>query len=306
MKRLNLKVSKGKFVLTLFAVALMMTFYSCNKSVPAHLNAIPADATFVVAVEPKQIIKKAGLGDMEKLNIYKYWRKEMKEYDSDYTKFVLDMFDEFAKNPQSMGVGLDKAFVFGMKHKDDFFVGVTFEVNDEAKLEAIFKKMIKEEFISEEIENEDGYKIIRTPSYRNEKVDASIIAWNRKCLIIGSRMREYYTTEKNLDYGDFFKQSKENSIVSNTDFSEFYNRTFDAGLWLATYDELFDVMEISKDERREFNSMVGDLSETHLHTYLNFDAGELKLSYIMSPKSKVKKYFEEYPIAKEFNKNLFK
>ena len=75
----------------LFFFAILALTVSCKKADVKLLDAVPADASFVVGFESKQISKKGGLNRPEDFKLFSLLRSETANLDEDSKK----MFDQF-------------------------------------------------------------------------------------------------------------------------------------------------------------------------------------------------------------------
>ena len=272
-----------KQIALVLCVGFIAFLNSCGKkSDNPQLSAIPADAFFVVALENKQIIDKGGLGNLKD---FKFFKEIINNVENEQ---ALTVVENFVTNPKELGLNNDLSYIFGLSEGDDFGVAMSFGVENVSKLEKHINELLKDENV--DIVDKGNYKII------NEAGPA--IAWSKDILIAGGM------SEGTMDFGKLFSMSDSKSIASNSDFQTFHSRKFDVGIWLE-YDKILDLA--SSISYMKQPDIFASISGMFLHSYINFDAGELKITYLMSPEAKVKEFNKRYPIIKkDFDNSLLR
>jgi hypothetical protein len=273
-----------KRCLSLLCIGVIF-FSSCEKSTePPHLQAIPADASFVGAIESKQLIKKGGLDNLKEFKFFQMINREISRQNSDMQEFV----NKLVENPDASGIDWDRFYVYGCRQSSGFYVAATFLIDN---LSAFEDNMgyLTQQAGNAWIEDKGDYKII-TPD------NSLVLAWNKQVfLVFGGDLGE-------LDYGKFFSRSGGESIVGVTDFREFQKENYDAGFWIsndALMDLLEDEMNISKP------SYMNEFSSMYIHSYLHCNDGEIKITGKVTPQSKLDEFYAKYPIIKKnFNNRL--
>lgn len=147
---------------------------------------------------------------------------------------------------------------------------------------------------SVQVEDKGAYKIVLN--------DESAFAWNKDLffIIAGEGCRS-------VNFDELFNMPEEKSIVSVPDFAEFMKRSYDVGFWMSygaltdLYNDAFGIFGMKMPD------IYKELADAFIHAYLNFEKGEMKISGLMSPKSKVDAFMEKYPvIKKDFNTALLR
>ena len=267
-----------KQIALVLCIGLMIIFNSCKeKSLPPHLKAIPEDAFFVVALDIKQMSSKGG----QDFNFF----DKINEVD-EVTK---NLIAEFTKNPKSLGIDLDMAYLFGVKQDVGVFIAMALKMDKASAFESNVKKLVQAN-IGEDVPVEDNgaYKIIN--------IDEVSIAWNNELLIVGA---EEFSSE--FDYNRLFVPGNK-TIANVPDFIEFNKRNYDIGGWMA-YNEILNMTDAFSN--LENFPLLKEIQDMYLHAYLNFDDGEMKFSFVTTPQSKIKEFFKKYPIiGKNFDNSL--
>jgi len=274
-----------KQIALILCIGLILVFNSCKqKSSSPHLKAIPDDASFVVVFENKKLISKGGLNNLMDFRFF-----DQIEFADEATKKLIE---EFTNNPKSFGIDLDQSHLFGVTQEIGLFIAMTFKINKVSTFEANIKNLAK-------ANNSDDINIVEKGAYKIANVDEVTFAWNNELLIAGVS-----SFSSMVSYDQFFNKPKNKSIVSLPDFVEFNNRKYDIGLW-APYDEVINVTEFFTDMKQL--SLLKELSGINIHSYVNFDDGEMKMTYKMTPQSKITEFLSKYPIiGKGFDNTLLR
>jgi hypothetical protein len=266
----------------------LILFGSCKKSLPPHLKAIPSNAAFVIAFENKQLTVKGGLNNLKD---YKFFQKMRDRMDIGDEKSQ-QMMDRFLENPKSSGLNFDQSYLFAVKQGEGLFGAMVFEMGDAATFEANLKEIVQ-------ANGDTGFNVEDKGAYKIAQSDGAAVAWNKELLVAGGG-KDCGT----VSYDEFFARPQEKSIVSVADFNEFNKRGYDIGFW-ASYAAITDLA--SSAANMEKPEIWKELSDTYVHTYLNFENGEAKLSGVMTPQSKVNDFFAKYPVnKKDFDNSLLR
>ena len=264
--------------IALLCVGLMVIFNSCKeKSLPPHLKAIPDDAFFVVDFDIKQLSGKGG--------------RDFNPFDKikNVDEVTKNLIAEFAKNPKSLGIDLDRAYLFGIRQDAGIFIAMAMKMDKASAFEDNVQKLVRANIgDGVPVENNGAYKII--------SIDRVSIVWNSELLIVGA---EEFSGK--FDYSRLFVSGNK-TIANVPDFIEFHNRNCDIGAWVA-YNEILNLTgAFSKLENLPVWEEIQDM---YLHAYLNFDDGEMKFSFLSTPQSKLKEFYSKYPIiGKNFDNSL--
>ena len=278
-----MKIIKHWIVLLLMGVIL---FTSCEEKVKSsHLGAIPADAMFVISLENEQLRKKGGLDNLKEYKFYQKITEAIGEQKPEVQKFLNDLIAD----PKSSGVDTKQSYIYGAKRNDGFYGAGVFVMDNLSTFDKNLKKLIKSENSDLEIEDKGDYKLIGSES-------SSALVWNESLLfILGGDLSDF-------NYKGLFTLTEDKSILSVDDFQAFIKQSHDIGFW-CSYQELMDV--VAKESNTPIPAIASDLKGTFIHSYVNFENGEIKLAGKMSPQSKVDEYYKKYPIIKkDFNDKL--
>ena len=255
---------------------------SCTKSLPPQLKVIPGDALFVVALDNRQLFTKGGLDRMKDFKSYQMFQREINRGDDETKK----MMEGLLEKPQSFGIDMKKAYLFGYEGRRDVAVAVVFKMDNVKRFEDRVQELTgSNDQLS--VEDKGAYKIVETYGFA--------VAWNKDLLIAGTESDKF---------DQLMNQPKGNSIVSNSDFVNFHSGSYDAGLWMS-YGKIFD--KAMSHSGMQKSPVLSDMKKMNMHVYLNFNQGEVTLSGEMTPKSEVKDFFSKYPVMKsDFDKNILR
>ena len=115
-----------KFSLMLLLVVTV--FGSCKKTTVTTglLEVVPANASFVVAMEYDNLIKKGGLNNLQDFTFYKKLQSELNHLDP----VVKNTIENFFKDSKSIGLDMQKAYVYGMLQGDQFYAAAVFRMDN--------------------------------------------------------------------------------------------------------------------------------------------------------------------------------
>ena len=277
-----MKVTKHWILLLCMGVIL---FTSCEKTVTSsQLGAIPADAMFVISLENEKLTKKGGLDNLKEYKFFQKISEEIAEQQPEVQKFL----NELIADPKSSGLDTKQSYIYAVKRSDNFYGAGIFRMDDLSAFDKHVTEFIKlEGNIS--IEDKGDYKLI-SPE------ETVALVWNENLLfILGGELND-------VNYKDLFTLPESKSILSQDDFQSFIKQSHDIGFW-CSYQQFVDMMaEVSNTP---MPAILNDLSNTFIHSYVNFEKGEIKATGKMSPQSKVNEYNKKYPIIKkDFNDKL--
>jgi len=276
-----------KQIALVLCIGVLMVFASCKKTgLPPQLRVIPSDAALVVSIENKQLIMKSGLNNITDFKFIQSLRDEM-----DFDDGVNAVFDEFLKNPESLGIDLDKSYFFVNAKDENFFIGFVFNMKNLTKFEENVNKII-EKWDYLKVENRNAYNFVID--------DSGILAWNKEVVVAGMVDSDIATSQCDM----LFNLPEGKCIASVPDFMDFCNRSFDVGLW-GSYSSL--LKNTSSFTKINIPENLNEFMDMNVHAYLNFDNGEMRLSYLMTPQSKITDFLKKYPIIKkQFDNKLLR
>ncbi|MDR1369325.1 MAG: DUF4836 family protein [Dysgonamonadaceae bacterium] len=272
-----MKLYKNLFFVFLAGV---MLFSSCKEETTSQLSVIPSNATFVVAFEAQKMVQKGGLNKLPDYKLFQKVQGKMASMDTGIQKFI----DEFLKDPKSSGLDFEKIYVYGVKEGDGFYCSANFKMDNRSTFE---KKMTELSQIQgqnlPEVEDKGDYKII--------DCNEVIIAWNDNLLqLSGGDLSAF-------DHELLFNLPSDKSILSVADFAAFQKKPYDIGFWMS-YGEFLKLMEQMSGVVK-MPSYLNEFADSYVHSYVNFEDGELKALVRMSPQSKVDEFVKKYPVIKK-------
>jgi len=273
-----------KHWLALLCVGIIL-FTSCEKTVTSsQLGAIPADAMFVVSVEGEKLTKKGGLDNLKDYKFFQKISEEINQLEPSVQKFV----NELIADPKSSGLDTKQSYIYAVNRNNGFYGSGVFKVDNLSVFDKHVAELVKlERNIS--IEDKGDYKLIspdRTVAF----------VWNESLLfILGGELND-------VNYKELFTLPEDKSILSQSDFQTFIKQSHDVGFW-CSYKQLVDMLGNVSGE--QLPAIFDDFSNTFVHSYVNFENGEIKFTGKMSPQSKVDEFNKKYPvIKKDFNDKL--
>jgi hypothetical protein len=277
-----------KRCLSFLCVGIIL-FSSCEKpTVPPHLQVIPADALFVVAIESEQLVKKGGLDNLQEYKFFQSIEKELSNQNPDLKEFVTKLIE----NPKASGIDTERFYVYGLNRASGFYAVATFKMNNLAAFEDNLAYLAKQNDIR--IEDKGDYKLIAADN-------SGAFAWNDNVLLFMGGNLNGVDYKKSLSLSD-------NSIVSVADFRDFQKQTYDAALWMSygtAMNILKEGMKMNIGTNIQMPSYLDELSSTYIHAYLHCDNGEIKITTECTPVSELDKFYAKYPlIKKDFNNQL--
>jgi len=233
---------------------------SCSKP-PKVETLIPKDAPFVVSVNISKIADKGSLKNIKQLSTYRSVEKELPSEG----KFVLGALID---NPEECGINFEEdivAYPLGMDFST-FVVASVLSDDDKFKDFAvgIFKSVFGKNASPEE---KDDYYVLKDKEFT--------IAWDeyRVFVVVGKRNESVA--------GEMMKLEEENSMASNSKFTEFWNKRGDISVY-ADVDNIMDNAMVKRavKELDRYNvpqKFISDLSHGSLFANLNFEKGNITL-----------------------------
>jgi hypothetical protein len=262
----------------------MMFFHACKQSNGSlQLEAVPADALFVIALENKQITDKSGLDHPEDFKIFDYINKAIGENEE-----VASFYNKLVRDSKAAGVDKDRFYLYGATQEEGigtnyFDYGALIVKLSDAE---VFEALLKVSGLTD-IQDRGTYKMI-------ESNDLTVV-WNKQIAqIFGGNVYQ-------IDFETSFKRPK--NILSVADFEQFQQRSYDVGLWMS-YGALMTRINGMKDvvELTGMSKFIDEFSDTHIHAYLDFNDAEILLSIVATPQDKMELFYKN--LAKEFNQQL--
>ncbi|MDR3226705.1 MAG: DUF4836 family protein [Prevotellaceae bacterium] len=283
-----MKTLKLAFIIALCGIIIC----SCSKKsdTPAHLVAIPKNASFVLAFNAKQIVEKAGLNKPEQYKFYSAIQEELNRMPAEQSKAVKD----FIKNTRNSGLNLDNVFLYLVMNdnvlEDETYpvyplsVGITFLIDDLKT----FEKSIKDN----DVATWDGdEKVISLGYYVS-------LQWNDKIAVIT------FNADENIN---LFNTDEANSILANELFKADYSDKNDAYLF-AEMNTIINLAEDFSNDYYSANQLINNL-EQYKDMAMSLTFNDEKGSYVAAakllPEEKANELYGKY-YKTDFDNNLYK
>jgi hypothetical protein len=257
-------------VLALALCTLLMV--SCSKKESEALSVIPKETPLVVTFDFKSIVEKADLKDNRSL-------EEMtKNLSNDPTlKSILE-------DPQKSGVDFDEVFLF---ITNDMKPALSCKLKDASKFTKTVEQMLQEESISASVKKENGISSVSLD-------DKNTLVWDDKKALLAMQ-------QNSNDALALFSAKKENSILSNEDFSDFYKNKTDLSCWINNE----KLINLSNALNRRFLGNTAEtytpemqkaLRGTYSHINLEFNKGNIRIASRTTPVERAKEMDKLYYI----------
>lgn len=244
---------------TALLVAAALFLAACGSKPKQAVN-IPADAQFVLVIQPKALLSKAGYAEISKLQAYQELQKELS---GGKEKEVGQLLEEVLKDPESIGLDAEKqVYLFVTDaNAEQKFMGVNLILGDAGKFNTTLKDKLG---LSKEVKEKDGVSYVQNGE--------TAIAWNDESalmLIADNMEAEKAVVDKAISY---LKLDKKEGLGGNEDFVEFSKDVKDMGMW-ATIGNA--TKQIPEQQLKEVGLTAEDLSKNYLHAFMEFNDGEL-------------------------------
>lgn len=250
----------------------------------AQLGAIPSDAFFVVGFESKQIIQK---GSLDKLQDFKSYKPLKQEMEAVRELNRMNSFEQFTKDPKSLGLKNDHVYIYGVKQNDKSnYWAVVLKMEDMKTCESNISKLLGTS--DSTFKNKGDYKLFVK---ENEYSDNVYYVWNKNLLfiIVGKVV--------DTNFEELFARAQDKSILANEDFIEFQKRPYDMGVWMPI-SSLADFYQENMENDMKL-SFWEEMRGAYAHFYTKFEDGEINTTIAMSPKAKVQEMIDKYKVLKK-------
>jgi hypothetical protein len=243
--------------------ALLVTvalFLAACGSKPKQAVNIPADAQFVLVIQPKALLSKAGYAELSKLQAYQDLQKELS---GGKEKAAGQLLEELLKNPENLGLDAEKqVYLFVTDASaDQKFMGVNLILSDAGKFNSTLKDKLG---LSKEVKEKDGVSYIHNGE--------TAIVWNDEAalmLIADNMEAEKAVVDKAISY---LKLDKKEGLGGNEDFVDFSKDVKDMGMW-ATMGNA--TKQIPEQQLKDLGLTAEDVSQNYVHGFMEFNDGEL-------------------------------
>ncbi len=271
---------------------VLVLFASCS-SRPESLKAIPENTSAIAVVDVFSLYKKGNLEDLEDLEFFKTFQKEIRNED----KKVANFLEDLREDPSKTGVDFTKdVFMYYIDEgTDEKFVCVSLDLKDEEKYAEFLEDIFDKGGVDFDVEKEDLYKYIKV---QNEVV----FAWDsNKALIVTA---QNWSSRENLELEveSLFELKVDKQIVVNKEFMSFYSNKKDVNFWVSS-----NILESSfylKELEKQFDV---DMTDNYISASLEFEDDRISLQGKMFPNREVREMMKRDNVwDHDFNNTLLK
>lgn len=271
---------------------VLVLFASCS-SRPESLKAIPENTSAIAVVDVFSLYKKGNLEDLEDLEFFKTFQKEIRNED----KKVANFLEDLREDPSKTGVDFTKdVFMYYIDEgTDEKFVCVSLDLKDEEKYAEFLEDIFDKGGVDFDVEKEDLYKYIKV---QNEVV----FAWDsNKALIVTA---QNWSSRENLELEveSLFELKVDKQIVVNKEFMSFYSNKKDVNFWVSS-----NILESSfylKELEKQFDV---DMTDNYISASLEFEDDRISLQGKMFPNREVREMMKRDNVwDHDFNNALLK
>jgi len=251
---------------------------------------IPAEADFVIQVNPKKIAEKANFKEIEKYQFTSFAINEINNTDPALKELV----EKIKNSPTASGVDIiSPIYIFGKKYNNKIIATLAMNMNDknnfEEQLKTIYKSVYQQNI---EFEEEHNYTFIKGSK-------KPFIAWNKKQFFFIAG--EYGTSTSTIK--QYFEElvANETPLTTNNSFADFLSKTEDLNIW---YTGKF-LTYFTKKQTKINNDL--DFSKSSWATYLLFNKDNLNFTQKFHPDPETKVKLERRPMWKsKINTSFYK
>lgn len=271
---------------------VLVLFASCS-SRPESLKAIPENTSAIAVVDVFSLYKKGNLEDLEDLEFFKTFQKEIRNED----KKVANFLEDLREDPSKTGVDFTKdVFMYYIDEgTDEKFVCVSLDLKDEENYAEFLEDIFDKGGVDFDVEKEDLYKYIKV---QNEVV----FAWDsNKALIVTA---QNWSSRENLELEveSLFELKVDKQIVVNKEFMSFYSNKKDVSFWVSS-----NILESSfylKELEKQFDV---DMTDNYISASLEFEDDRISLQGKMFPNREVREMMKRDNVwDHDFNNALLK
>ena len=271
---------------------VLVLFASCS-SRPESLKAIPENTNAIAIVDVFSLYKKGNLEDLEDLEFFKTFQKEIRNED----KKVANFLEDLREDPSKTGVDFTKdVFMYYIDEgTDEKFVCVSLDLKDEENYAEFLEDIFDKGGVDFDVEKEDLYKYIKV---QNEVV----FAWDsNKALIVTA---QNWSSRENLELEveSLFELKVDKQIVVNKEFMSFYSNKKDVNFWVSS-----NILESSfylKELEKQFDV---DMTDNYISASLEFEDDRISLQGKMFPNREVREMMKRDNVwDHDFNNTLLK
>ena len=265
---------------------------SCSNS-PENLKVIPESTNAVSVVDIYSIAKKGKLTEISDLNFFKTAKKELRKESKKTARIIENLIED----PTAAGIDFTSdIFTYYVNDaKDEQFVCVSAALSNDEKFTGFLEKLLDENDIDFDIEEEKTYKFTKIQ-------DRIGFGWDEDKVVM--IFPQNYSSREHLDLGieNLFSLKEKNQITENKEFNNFYAEKKDVSIWLST--NLFEDNRMFEQISEELDY---DLTDNYISAFLNFEEDKISLLTSFSANEEIEKLVKENHIwENEFNEALLK
>ncbi len=286
MKQLLINLQIKSIILCLFLALLV----SCNSSTNS-LTLIPEDTNVITVVDVYSLYKKGNLKDIEELEFFKVFQREVRNEDKKVARFIEDIKED----PALSGLDLAKdMFMFYIDDaSDEKYFCLALDVKDEEKFTEFIEDILDKGGVSFDLEKEKLYKYIIVKG-------EVVFAWDdKKMIMLGAQNR---SSRENLDIAieSLFEIKENRQITSNKEFMSFYNDKKDVNFWMST-----NVFKSQYEFKKIERELGFDIKDNTITAQVDFQDDKINLLTKVLPNDDLKKYVEKDDMfSHSFNKTI--
>ena len=270
---------------------LISILSSCEKK-NDDLRYLPADANFVMTITPRVLQEKSEIDNFADTKAYKSMKSDL---DSN-SKLIFNQFDYVFENYKESGINMSlPLFIFSSSKHNGYnkVNGVNFMLENEKKFSQLIDKILSNSGDSMKLIKDGDLKIIVSNKNSSEK----IIVWNNTAVIGLSKFNGNFNRSSLIEYAkDLLNQGNKNSISSNKDFSDFYNKRKDISMW---FDSKFYMQQLPAEYQTMAKmQMPISMDNVYFHYYMQFDKGEMTMKSELVFPDDLREFLEDYKVVK--------
>lgn len=283
-----LKNAKSAGIILLGILTLFLS--SCSND-SGNLALIPKDTGVISVIDIKAMVKKGKLEEISELNLYKTFKKELKNENKKLTKMIGSIMED----PKMTGIDFKSdAFIFYLNQGEN---AKYFSISIGLKNEGKFLKFIEEVMDKMEMD----YSIESKNSFQYTIIGNEVaIGWDKGKAIILTAENLQSKERMDSELETLFNLKSSEQITSNKAFTDFYKNKKDLSVWVSSNSFLDNFIASQIIQEVDY-----DLSDNYFSLFLNFGDDNISFSTEFTPNEEIKKLMDEYDITnKSFNKEL--
>lgn len=278
---------------------LFIGIFTFSNAQSKLLKYIPADATFVISMNPNNLNSKVNLRQLKEYDFYNMAMMQLAGSLGDGSEQVMGVLSD----PETIGFDImSSSHMFARVDAGKMQFGFLFNISDESKFSSFLKEMNPEGF--------SGDQYSKLPNYQLLKMgDDGWFGWNSEMAFIGSATitepfdwedenamenRQNRIKEMTADLvTETMNRSKDKSILTHAKYKMATAKPADMHLWM-DYSFISEMMEQGMmdempadfggfDPAMMMGLMKSFSADTHLSMGLNFDNGQISMKTEMFP-----------------------